>query len=392
MEVFWNIALGAAGVLVGLVLVLLFLMLIAPLYIPTGMFVNKPAKDGPSGFHLFTFIEPGKVKIIRRGERVVRMVMDTEGKKFARKGDRQSEKYWEIVKGVSEDPMTDINPLLRWWARYVFKITGAVFTGIYPFQRVREYNLERTAISKQEGGDVALGETVVTDRESETNIVLEVKDDFSDHYRLRMFLYPMHIKGAETKDKVPLDILGVAEMYVINPHKAAFGTDRWDQAVVNTTTDALNTVTKRLTVDQILTAETEEEAQRISKAVTDIKKDTKIFGIQIVGFKVLEINPDLPDDELKQLRAEAMAIQQGKATVIDGKKRAEAQEALNMANQVGNLAASVETMKTEGLVRAAKAAGEGGGTVILMSGANSQVDPTQAAILAELQKSNKPKE
>jgi SPFH domain / Band 7 family len=391
MEVLFGIAMGVAGVLVGLALVLLFLMLIAPLYIPSGMFVNNPTKEDRSGFHLFTFIEPGKVKIITRGERIIRMVMDTDGKKFARKGSPQGEKYWEIVKGESEDPMTDINPLLRWWARYVFKFTGAVFTGIYPFQRVREYKLERTAISKQEGGDVALGETVVTDRESDTNIVLEVKDDYSDHYRLRMFLYPMHIKGAETKDKVPLDILGVAEMYVVNPHKAAFGTDRWDQAVVNTTTDALNTVTKTLTVDQILTAENEEDAQKISKAVTDIKKDTKIFGIQIVGFKVLEINPDLPDDELKKLRAEAMATQQGKATVIDGKTRAEAQEALNKANQVGDLAASVETMKTEGLVRAAKAAGEGGGNVILMAGANNQADPTQAAILAELQKLNKAK-
>lgn len=381
---FWAIVIGFT---VGYVVLFLFVMLTAPLYIPRGMLTNKPTKEGPSGFHLFTFIEPGKVKIIVRGERVVRMVMDTANKKFARIGDRQGPEYWEIIDGQSEDPIADIHPLLRLWARYVFKTTGAVFTGIYPFQRVREYELERTAIAHTEPDD----RNSEISGEKKTNIRLEVKTDFSDHYRQRTFLFTMNIKGAETKDKIPLDILGVAEMYAMNPFNAAFGTDRWDQAVVNMTTDAISSKTKTLTLDQALTAKNKTEARKINAAVLAIKDDTEVCGIEITGFRILEINPVLTADGLTAIQAEAFANQKGKATRIDGSNRAEALKELNLANQVGDLSAAIATMQNEGLVRAAEAVGKNGGTTILMPGSGSSTDATQVAILAELKKLNKDK-
>lgn len=369
------------GAIIGFVLVsIIILMLVAPLYVPKGLFVNKPKQDGPSGIHFFTFIEPGKVKIIVRGERVIRMVMHTSGKKFARDGEREGEGFWEIMSGDSEHPLTDINILLRPWAYFVFNLTGAVFTGIYPFQRVREYRLERTKISRKEAGERKVN--IGTNEES--NIKLHVEEDFSDHYRLRTFLYPMNIKGAESKDKIPLDILGVAEMQVVNPHKSAFGTDRWDHAVVNMVTDAINSTTKTLTLDQALTADNLEGTRVISGAVMSIQTDTTECGIEITGFRVLEINPVLTPDGLTAIQAEALATQQGKATVIDGKARGEANSALRRAAGTG--AAAIETIKSEAMVRAADAASKNGGSVILMANGGNQTDPTQTAILAELKR------
>ncbi|MBY0310377.1 hypothetical protein K2Q16_04525 [Patescibacteria group bacterium] len=382
------------GVLSGLVIVLTLIALASPLYIGAGTLVNKPnAEPGVpsrSGFHLFTFVENGEIKIIVRGEKVVRMIMDTAGKRFAEKGSAQGSPYWEVVETKEgeddENPIERVIWFLRPWAWYVFKTTGAVFTGIYPFQKVREYSFERTNLSRSEKAG-----------SEKSNLKLAVKEDISDHYRHRMFLYPMHITGAETRDKIPLDIIGTAKLMVVNPHLAAFGTNRWDHLVVNRITDAINTVTKALNVDAILTYEastgaiSSEEEERLRRPINDavmrIKDDTKDFGIEILGFDVSEANPDLPEQELAQLRAEAIAFQASKATRIDGKARAGVLTDLNEANAAGGEHA-LASLQGEALVRAARAAGEGGGTVILMPGSGN-VDPTQTAILAELKRANR---
>lgn len=365
-----------AGTVIAFALFAGVLFIISPLYAPA--LVNKPQEDGKSGFHLFTFIEPGQVKVIERGDNLVRMVMNSDGYDFRRQG--PNEEYWEIVKGQNtNDPLTGINPLLMPWARYVYNNTGAVFTGIYPFQKVREYKLERTRVKRREKtGDRQVGVS---------NLHLEVIEDYSDHYRLREFLFPMHITGAETKDKVPLDIIGVGKMETRNPYKAAYGTDRWDSAVVNLTTNAIGEKTKTLTLDESLTANNGDEAKTIAAAVKGIKEDLKVTGIEITGFDVLEINPDLDEEGLKTLAAEALAKQQAKATREDGSARADVIRSINQANAEGG-EASQKTMEFEAMVRAAEAAGKGGGIVILSPANNNQLDPTQAAILAELRRLN----
>ncbi len=373
------------GVVYSITLVVVILGLVAPLYIPLGWLTNKPIKDAESGVHFFTFIEPGRVKIIRRGDSVVRMVMDTAGKRFARVGEREAAEFWQIVDGPTEGPLKDIVWWLRPWAWYVFKITGAVFTGIYPFQRVREYALERTKISTLETPGA-------TDEGEKSNIVLTVVNDISDHYRLRQFDRVIHIKKADTKDKIPLDVLGVAEAKTINPHQAAFGSDGWDRALDRQVTDKLNEKTRTLTLDAALTADTPEEARAISNAVLEIRDDSEVIGMETTAFKILQINPVLPKEEQKDIRAEALSIQRAKATVNDGKARAQTLRDLNDANVTGGEFA-VATMQTEGVVRAAEAVGKSGGQAIFSTGGqNPTVDPIQAGILAELKKLNKGKQ
>lgn len=377
-----------AGIIVGLALIISVLGLIAPLYIPLGWFTNKPGDDAPSGVHFFTLIEPGEVKIVVRGDKLVRMVMDTAGKRFARTGERSAAEFWDIIDGQTEDPLNDIAWLIKPWARYVFGLTGAVFTGIYPFQRVREYKLERTKISKSEkAADTGLAPTEV---DSKSNNVLTVVEDYSDHYRLRQFQYAIHITGAETRDKIPLDILGVAEAEVKNPFRSAFGTDRWDRGLVNQITNKINEKTRTLGLDEALTAKSAAGARKIAQAVLKIVDDVQIIGIEITGFKTTEINPVLTPDQLATIRAEALATQEAKKTRIDGKARADNLRDLNEANAAGGEFA-IATMQAEGLVRAAKAAGDGGGMVILMPSSAQTSDPALLALLAEQKKANKGK-
>ncbi len=380
MQEFLSIAVGA---LAGFVLVVIFLLVVIPIHASAGLYVNNPTSEGPSGFHLFTRLAPGEVKIIERGSKLVRMISDTADKKFARKGDRNSPEFWEFVDSDSpEDPIEEIWLPLRWWARMVYDQTGLVFTGIYPFQKVREYKLERTALKRTEDRGAA--------HESDSNLVLTIKEDWSDHLRTRLFVFPMHIAAAETQGNVPLDIIGVAEMIVTNPYKAAYGIDRWDQAIINLVTNKINEQTRQLTLDEALTANNAEIAQRISNSVVGLRTDTQNYGIDILVFPILEINPVLDEAGKRAIQAGAIAIQTAKATRIDGEARADALTKINQANVAGGEHA-LETMQAEAFVRAATEAGKGGGTIILSSpqGGRAAGDPINKAILSELQKLNK---
>lgn len=374
----WLICSMILGASSAVAFALAIIMIVLPIYAGMGFFVNKPEELNKSGFHLFTSISPGQVKIVERGEKPIRMIMNTAGKRFARIGSTNDPDYWELIAGESEDPTADIWSPLRWWSQIIYRKTGLVFTGMYPFQKVREYELERTTIVRNEDN-----------RQSASNLLLNVKKDISDHFRVRQFLFPVHITAAETKDKIPLDIIGTAELEVTNPHKAAFGTDRWDHAMINLITDAITAQVKKMGLDHALTAGNSADARMISAAVEGITEDKVECGIQIVAFRILEINPVLDAEGLKAIQAEAIALQKAKATRIDGGARADALKAVNEANKVGGNAA-IATMNAEALVRAAEAAGKNGGSVILMPGSGrNDVDPTQVAILAELKKLNK---
>lgn len=364
------------GVLFGLMACILILMIVLPIYGSMGLFVNKPEGLNKSGIHFFTNLEPGEIKILERGQAPVRMIMDVAGKHFARTKSPNDPEYWKLVSGETEDPTADIWAPIRWWAQIVYKRTRLVFTGIYPFQKVREREIERTTVDRQE-----------VNRKSGTNLSLDVKKDVSDHFRARQFLFPVHVTAAETKDKIPLDIIGIAEMEVTNPHMAAYGTDRWDQAMINLITDAIVGVMKKMELDHALTSGNDADTRMISQTVEQITADQIKCGIQINAFRILEINPVLDDEGLRAIQSEALASQKAKATRIDGGARADALRSLNEANVAGGQH-SIETMRAEALVRAAEAAGKNGGSVILMPGGTGrqEADPTQVAILAELKK------
>jgi len=402
----------------GIAFGLFVLGLITPLFIH--LLVNQPGGQEKSGFHLFTYPEEGKVKLIVRGDTLVRMIMLYSGHRFARDGERSGAPYWEIIptKGrtkngltysdsKSESPLAGIHPLLKPWAWYVYMITGAVFTGIYPFQTVREQLMERTHMTRAEDSDATKNpdgtpkEPLKSNQApSGHNFRLTVIEDYSDHFRARQFQYVFRIVSADTKDKIPLGVIGVIKAEVTNPHKTAFGTDRWEKQLVNMTTDAITNFARYNKIDSFLSAETKEDAEKLNEAILAIKEDQLLYGIEIIGVDIIDVSPILSEDDLSKLHAEALAIQVGKAIVIEGDSRAQATlldgtsrakvlDLLNEANNKGG-AHAMETIRIEGLVRAAEAAK--GGTVLLSMGGQPPVDSMNAAILAELKKINRSQE
>jgi len=388
----WGYSPLAAQIVIGLILgfslLAVTLAAFAPLY--AGSLVNKPSKDGPSGPHFFTFPEEGKAKIIVRGDRIIRMVMIFGGHRFQRDSrnpdaTRENAAYWEIEETPrgqkDEDPLAGIVWFLKPWARYVYNTTGAVFTGIYPFQTVHEYPLERTKVHRNEHED----EDSEKARKM-NNMVLEVVNDYSDHFRVQEFLYPFRVPAADTKDKVPLNILAVLKVRTKNPFKAAYATTRWDLQTVNLANNAVTNFGRAHTFDQVLVAETPEQARELNEAVEEIRDDEEVYGIDIVGVDLLDLSPNLSPEDKSKLYAEVIANSLGKATERDGLARANALRELNKAIDEGG-PNSVQALGFEALVRAAEAAK--GGTVILggnvAGGTESQ---TLAAILAELRKQN----
>lgn len=384
--IYFIITIIAAG-LFGLIVV----GLTVPLYIH--LLVNHPGEDTKSGFHLFTMPEEGKVKQVVRGDVLVRMIMLYSGRRFARLGERSGASYWEIIDKkpgeAEESPLADIHWFLKPWAWYVYMLTGAVYTGIYPFQTVREYRFERIKMHRQEQEPTKPKDATKESDDTLTkgnNVSLVVEEDMSDHFRTRQFLFPFRIVSADTKDKIPVEILGVIKAHVTNPFKTAFGTDRWDHQLVNMTTNAITNYTRTTPIDEILTAKDSDDAKRINEAVTKITEDEDIYGIEIDGVDILDITANVNETDRSALQAEGIARQLGKATVIDGQSRAQSLAAINeVVDKGGNNA--LEALRIEGLVRAAKEAQ--GGTVLLGINGPQSMDPITTASLAEIKKLNR---
>lgn len=364
-----SIIAGFMGVIIGILFAVVILALATPLFI--GQLVNKPTPNGKSGPHYFTYPEEGKVKIIVRGDVVIRMIMIYADHQFARSGNTDSNAHWDIKSGNSQNPLEGINPFLMLWARYVYWVTGAVFTGFYPFQRVREYPLERVDVHRDEvaGAD---------------NLRLVVKRDYSDHLRVRQFLYPLRVAQADTQDNISVVVVLVIKAKVVNPHKAAFGVDRWDQQLQNLAANAVTNFTRTRPLSQVLAAADDADANALNEHVRSINEDTEKYGIEIDGVDILDISPNLTAEEKTKLYAAALAKPVGEATVIDGKSRADAQRELNKAVQEGGIY-SAQVMQAEAFVKAAEKAKDG--AVIFGPGISSE--PVDAAQLAELRRLNR---
>jgi regulator of protease activity HflC (stomatin/prohibitin superfamily) len=212
---------------------------------------------------------------------------------------------------------------------------------------------------------------------------LTEKKDISDHFRTFQFQYATHIMGAETKDKIPLDLIGIAELIVTRPYLTAYYAERWDILAMAWIKDKVNDKTKSLTLDEVLASD-DANKRAIQEAVTNITGSEEVFGIVFKGFRILEINPQLDAEGLKKIQAEAFANQQAKATRKDGQARADV--VVMMAKASGSQAAQ-RALAAETQIKTAEAAGDG--AIIYLGGGQQQTDTTQMAILAELRKLNK---
>jgi len=388
--VLWFTAELIFGALIGTIVTIVAFMILTPLLIKDGWLVNKPGKDGPSGPHMFTSIGPGDVKWVIRGKTPIRAIENTGGLQFAREGgDRQVAKYWQIknTPDEREDLFEDIFWLLRPWARYVFKLTGNVFTGIWPFQKVYEYPLNRSKIVPDDTR-VQAGE--------ENAIRIEPVSDWSDHLRNRMSQLVLHIIGAETRDKIPLNFIMIFEGQVSNPFLTAWNNDGWENAVTAYIRSKVIDKVRTMPLNDVLSAMTADKAQAVADAVIPRNKNgtvkkgnplEKLIGITPIDLKTYQIDAVGTAEQLQMLRAAGFAAQKAEATVTDGRARAEVVALMkNAEGDDGGLALTLEAQ-----VKMTEAAAKGG-SLILMPMAGGTTNPIDVAQLDALRRMNKPQQ
>ena len=378
--------------------------------VPERQDITKRDYD-PSLFGFFTTVRPGQVKLIQRGGKFVCGILDYHRHMF--KGElttndlvpRDSE-YWEVIDTPrgEQDTHPIPFPIQKWaelwnkpqwllyfpisilwwsWKRWIYNRTGYVFTGIYPFQVVRVYPMERfDRVTRSDG-----------------TVDLVRREDYSDHYRVAHFQYPARVARADTRDNLPVNVLLNEVAQVFNPHHAAYNTDDdWPTRFLGSVSNRVTMFTRPRPLDQVWTAQSPDTVEELSKFVTlggahvtDEERaagviltvtegSTCAFGVKIIETQVLDISPSNASDE-QQLGAPARSKAQrlGDEELAKGRAAYIREEGLALREHPH---ADI-VVQNESMVRAAEAAGKNGGIVILGSSGQT-IDAGIAAILKEL--------
>lgn len=407
---------ASLGVFLALTVSWYLFALLSAIPISKGWLVNKPRGERGAikmerWIYFFTYVEPGQIKIVIRGERFIRCIMDYAGYKFRRHDSGmgpQKPEHWEVV--PSATPHTDDDALaefslspLGFWAWWIYKSTGAVFVGIPPFQSLWTYTIPRLVQEMDREGNPIL---------VDGKPILETKSDRSDHLRAREFIWNWIVPSADTKDKVPVSVTGALRMECRNPVLAAFASDSWPQALTNAIIAKVTAFLRTIDYERVVAHTDETEIVNMLGKINEDLDGQGIgtltrYGLQVVKVQVFDYHPLLEGDAKDALMAPFAATKKAEATITAARANAEATVINATANRRATVmdgegrAAAVARLITvlaqrgkrgdigrliqalEAQVNTAKA---GGATFFFgQGGQNSGLDP---AIIAELGKLN----
>jgi SPFH domain / Band 7 family len=259
-------------------------------------------------------------------------------------------------------------PVYSLWHRYHVNVSGGlVFGGFYWYTRLHTYNID---IVKAEIGD-------------DGKIKLQIDPgQTTDHIRVRPFVWAV-IVDVFTKDRFRVSLVLTFEMQCVNPDKTLFGRDRWERLFAQTVSGKAVETAKQISVFNLLGGEATDVRNMMADSILTLKDaiqedlGLKILKVQLPGY--LEIGTP---DERKALTAEAVAVQQAKVTVIQGKAEAEAEAAI--VRERGKAVAEHPHGVEVSLHQALETLNAKGGSVIANLGTGGDNDSMSKAILAEL--------
>ena len=225
------------GAVSGIVIFLLLFGFASPLFI--GLLVNHPdqkPKELRKGPYFFTYMTHNVVKIKVRGDRLIGMLMNNGHLKFKNEKPENilDPQNWEICSNdpssekllSSEELLLELtwNPI-SWWAVWVYRVTGAIFTGIYPFQKLKMFEIRRVLQEKDKDGN-----PLTKDGKP---VFKEVTEE-SDHLIISEFIWNFIVPSADTRDTgVKVRVEGALRVQCVNPYLTTWGTYRWDLALYN---------------------------------------------------------------------------------------------------------------------------------------------------------------
>lgn len=292
---------------------------------------------GRTGDRIYFFTEPiqGRAKIVLRGStRIIRIIMNAPGLTFTQEGDNlQHFKHWWIRPlnpGEPEWPVErlSLNPW-SWWKYSIYKATGKVFVGIYPWQQLHYYPFSRL---KQ-----------VPDESAHGKVTYVVKDSMSDHVRV----YPFQ-RFEDLPDNITAGFFKVAFVLnlvarVVNPVLAAYGQDTWLSALDNAARTVLRKLIKihalsyllsrsdnEVGLDDTTSREMAETLRKMSDEVEgrpEAGMRTRV-GIEIDEVQIISALPQTSTEEDITMRAPALAEFEREAMITRKKGEAAGEKAV----------------------------------------------------------------
>lgn len=368
----------------------------------TILFIKQLSDDPahPNKPYFYTDVQPGRIKAVLRGGNVIRYLMNYTGHKFSRTGqDITNDVFWDVKEGNDTVPLIHTEkfhfmkflfwPLnakytFRWFNSAVYRMTGHVFVGIWPFQILYIYKFTRKVPKLDEHG------TPVIDEQGLPVLIDNIES--TDHVRARVFTWEVEGQAGETKEGLQVLIRAIANVRTTNPQKALFGADKWDVVLTSTILRVLASIIRTMPLDEVLTASNEEREALASAIMKEANKKLSKFGLQIDDYQIVDYEAKLSPEDLAALTAPWRAEKLKQAERIAGEGRGEGRAA-----EISRVAEAVKAggeearraQELEAQISQAKEAGASGGVVIL--GSQIGTDGTNAAILAELKKINKGK-
>lgn len=199
----------------------------------------------------WTIIQEGTSKIVKRGGKAVKGLIQYKGKVL--------NEDWDVVDGQEE--------------KHLFG--GLRFYGWWPREEIHIYKLRWTSIQEN-------GKTVQHEEELDS-ILLKEK------------IYAMKIEGAEDKDGIPLDIDLLITLKVVNPYKAAFVGEDYLELVLNRTRPLFREYVRGFTFMELSAQKQRAGGELwkkllVEKLIEEFKQD---YGIQIKdgGIEMKNITP-----------------------------------------------------------------------------------------------------
>ena len=274
----------------------------------------------------FTFVKEGSAKIIVRGKKFEKTLIQWEDHTFKiTKDGRQikEEDNWEVVEG--KEPRRPLG--------------GFRCYGFWPIKDVYIYNFKWTGIAED-------GQTVHHPRET------------LDYVLLRDDVYWCQVENAEDIKLLPLTLEVLLTVRIINPYKACFRIQNWLETVINRMKPMVRDI---ITQDEFENWIKRKEAlggEIYQKANLLLTEFLERYGVEVRKIQVKEINPptDYRNITLKKYTAErerdriiveADAERQRLETVAQGEKiRIETvYGGIDKFKDLGKLVRSLEAME-----------------------------------------------
>jgi regulator of protease activity HflC (stomatin/prohibitin superfamily) len=266
--------------------------------------------------------------------------------------------------------------VLWWgWQRWVFLITGGVYTGLWPFQYVRVYPNEHFKRITKPDGEVAL----------------ERIENYSDHFRVSDFQAPVRVPRADTQDKIPVSVLLNVIARITNPRDTAFNTDdQWSSRLLASVSSAVTNFSRSRALDIVLSAKDGDEARELATIIRDTTNEALTeIGIEVIRIEILDIS--VVDAAAAKLLGEEAIARVGKRAAIL-KAEGAAAGIYETGKAIAKYPEGIVSVNAEAMVRAATAANQNPGAItVLNTGGGSQggMDANTAALIKEIRDARK---